>query len=183
MYWRLILLSHWTSYKSTLSLTFLGTNKFSLSSFCTIKMRKLWVTTRCYTSNPFFLLCCEEDKNELNGLYEMGLMDLYPWADKGRARLVQRSIMDRHYEKLRWNPNINRILAQREFLKIRALMKTFFVRDLSITFRFSQRDSYKEKIWTPRKGGQSSTTIKAPIPSHAKVRIILPFSGTLELWE
>ena len=70
----------------------------------------------------------EEDKKELNGIYEMGLTDLYPWANKGRARLTQRSIMDRHYEKLRWNPNINRILAQRGFQKIRALMKTFSIR-------------------------------------------------------
>ena len=36
--------------------------------------------------------------------------------------------MDRHYEKLRWNPNVNRILAQRGFQKIRALMKIFFIR-------------------------------------------------------
>ena len=51
----------------------------------------------------------EEDKKKLNRLYEMGLMGPYPWADKGGARLVQKSIMDRHCEKLRWNPNINRI--------------------------------------------------------------------------
>ena len=57
----------------------------------------------------------EEDKKEPNGFYEMGLTDPYPWADKGRARLVQRSIMDRHYEKLRWNLDVNRILAQRGF--------------------------------------------------------------------
>ena len=44
----------------------------------------------------------EEDKKELNGLYEIGLTDPNPWAGKGQARLVQRSIMDRHYEKLRW---------------------------------------------------------------------------------
>ena len=70
----------------------------------------------------------EEDKKELNRLYEMGLTDPYPWADKGRVRLVQRPIMDSHYEKLRWNPNINRILTQRGFQKICALMKTFSVR-------------------------------------------------------
>ena len=35
-----------------------------------------------------------------------------------------------------------------------------------------QRDSYKEKTSTPRKRGQPSTTIKAPIPSQIKVRII-----------
>ena len=58
MYSRLILLTLWTSYKSALSQTFLGTNEFSLSSFWMIKMRKWWVTTRCYSSNPFFLLCC-----------------------------------------------------------------------------------------------------------------------------
>ena len=45
----------------------------------------------------------------------MGLADLYAWVDEGRARLVQRSIMDRHYEKLRWNPHVNRILAQKGF--------------------------------------------------------------------
>ena len=69
----------------------------------------------------------EEDKKELNRLYVIGLTDPYPWADKGRVRLVQRPIMDSHYEKLRWNPNINRILTQRGFQKIRALMKTFFL--------------------------------------------------------
>ena len=51
----------------------------------------------------------EEDKKKHNGLYEMGLTGPYSWADKGRAQLVQRSIMDRHCEKHRWNPNINRI--------------------------------------------------------------------------
>ena len=30
----------------------------------------------------------EEDKKELNGLYEMGLTDPYPWSDKGQAQLV-----------------------------------------------------------------------------------------------
>ena len=54
-------------------------------------------------------------KRSLNGLYEMGLTDPYAWADKGRARLVQMSIMDRRYEKLRWNPHANRILAQKGF--------------------------------------------------------------------
>ena len=44
----------------------------------------------------------EEDKKEPNGLYETGLTDPYPWVDKGWARLVQRSIMDRHYERFRW---------------------------------------------------------------------------------
>ena len=43
-----------------------------------------------------------------------------------------------------------------------------------ITFRISQEDSYKERTWTPRKRGQSSTIIKAQIPSHIKVRIIYP---------
>ena len=57
----------------------------------------------------------EEDKKEPNGLYEIGLTGPYPWANKGRAQLIQRSIMDRHYEKFRWNPDINRILAQRGF--------------------------------------------------------------------
>ena len=36
--------------------------------------------------------------------------------------------MDKRYEKLRWNPNVNRILAQRGFRKIRALMKIFSIR-------------------------------------------------------
>ena len=41
-------------------------------------------------------------------------------------------------------------------------------------FRISQKDSYKEKTWIPRERDPSSTTIKAPIPSHKKVHIIDP---------
>ena len=54
-------------------------------------------------------------KKSLNGLYELGLTGLYAWVNEGQARLVQRSIMDRRYEKLRWNPHVNRILAQKGF--------------------------------------------------------------------
>ena len=35
-----------------------------------------------------------------------------------------------------------------------------------------QEDSYKEKTSTPRREGQPSATIKAPIPSQIEVRII-----------
>ena len=93
----------------------------------------------------------------------MGLMDPYPWADKGRAQLVSRSIMDRHSRKPRWkrlathtelssNPNINRILAQRGFRKIHVLIKIFSIREYLVhQFGTNQEDSYKEKTSTPRK--------------------------------
>jgi len=45
---------------------------------------------------------------------------------------------------------------------------------LSITFWIIQEDSYKEKTSTSRKRGQPYT-IKAPIHSQIKVRIIHPF--------
>ena len=35
-----------------------------------------------------FLRISEEDKNEPYGPCEMGLIDLYPWADKGQAQLM-----------------------------------------------------------------------------------------------
>jgi len=40
--------------------------------------------------------------------------------------------------------------------------------------KYAHKDSYKEKTSTAKKRGQPSTTIKAPIPSLAKVRIIDP---------
>ena len=40
--------------------------------------------------------------------------------------------------------------------------------------KYAQEDSYKEKTSAPRKRCQPSTTIKAPIPSLTKVRIIHP---------
>ena len=35
-----------------------------------------------------FLRISEEDKYEPNGPCEMGLTDLYPWANKGQAQLM-----------------------------------------------------------------------------------------------
>ena len=46
--------------------------------------------------------------------------------------------------------------------------------------KYAHKDSYKEKTSKPRKRCQPSTTIKAPIPSLTKVRIISPNSSTLE---
>ena len=40
--------------------------------------------------------------------------------------------------------------------------------------KYAQEESYKEKTSAPRKRYQPSTTIKAPIPSLAKVHIIHP---------
>ena len=36
----------------------------------------------------FYSFIYEEDKKELNGLYEMGLPDPDPWVGKGRSQLV-----------------------------------------------------------------------------------------------
>ena len=44
---------------------------------------------------------------------------------------------------------------------------------LSITFGITQEDSYKEKTSTSGRRGQP-ITIKAPIPSQIKVRMIYP---------
>ena len=46
--------------------------------------------------------------------------------------------------------------------------------------KYAHKDSYKKKISKPRKRCQPSTTIKAPISSLTKVRIISPNFGTLE---
>ena len=64
-----------------------------------------------------------------DGPCKMGLTDPCPWANKGQAQLVKRSVVDKCYKKLRWNPNVNRILTQRGFRKIRALIKIFSIRE------------------------------------------------------
>ena len=51
-----------------------------------------------------------------------------------------------------------------------------------IPIRKGFRQICLKKTSSPRKRGQPSTTIKTPIPSPTKVRIIYPSSGTLELW-
>ena len=70
----------------------------------------------------------------------------------------------------KWNPSVRRIPEDTH------VNKDLFYKEsvLSITFGTIQEDSYKEKTFTPRKRGQPSTTIKAPIPSQIKVRIIYP---------
>ena len=74
----------------------------------------------------------EEDKKELNGLYEMGLMDPDPWPAKGKPDLCNGPLWINTMRKLDGTPNINRILAQSGFYKIRALTKTFLVRKIFV---------------------------------------------------
>ena len=70
----------------------------------------------------------------------------------------------------RWNPSMKRIPEDT------CVNKDLLYKEsvLSIMFGTIQEDSCKEKTSTPRKRGQPSTTIKAPIPSQIKVCIIYP---------
>ena len=69
------------------------------------------------------------------------------------------------YKKIYYAPHLERLLQGKGSIK------------------YTHKDSYKEKTSKPRKRGQPSTTMKAPIPSLTKVRIIYPRSGTPKLWK
>ena len=109
----------------------------------------------------------EEDKNRRWGL--TGLTGPCPWAKRKSS------------PSLVWNPwwnkgpiwigqSIGKILE--EYLKDR---KLFTMNNLSTTFRIPEGRVLQGNNLGYKEMRQNLTTIKAPIPSHIKVRIIDPF--------
>ena len=128
----------------------------------------------------------EEDKIWLDGPTVIGLTDLVPRANEELAQRSLKPIVGRYskspgYRVLAtyaWitlksqnrNPSANGILEDTRAEGRSSLQG----KTLLTTFGNIQVESYKEKTWIPRKRGQPSTTIKTPIPSQIKVRVIYP---------
>ena len=106
----------------------------------------------------------------------LGLMDPSPWADnKGEPRAWHNLKYLWHTFEIQKNPKGNQNTSARVILEDTRVngKSTLQGNVLSITFRIPQEDSYKEKTSTSRRIGRP-TTIKTPIPSQIKVRIIYP---------
>ena len=106
----------------------------------------------------------------------LGLTDPSPWADnKGEPRAWHNlKYLWRMFE-IRKNPKGNQNTSARVILEDMRLIKNHSTRKcLPITFGIAQVEFYKEKTSRSRKRGQPPTTIKAPIPSQIKVRMIYP---------
>ena len=106
----------------------------------------------------------------------LGLTDPSPWADnKGEPRAWHNLKYLWHTFEIQKNPKGNQNTSARVILEDTRVngKSTLQGNVLSITFGITQEDSYKEKTSTSRRRGQP-TTIKAPIPSQIKVRMIYP---------
>ena len=106
----------------------------------------------------------------------LGLTDPSSSADnKGEPRAWHNLKYLWHTFEIQKNPKGNQNTSARVILEdTRVNGKSILQGNvLSITFGITQEDSYKEKTSTLRRRGQP-TTIKAPIPSQIKVRMIYP---------
>ena len=123
----------------------------------------------------------------MSDLRQIGPDGSSPWADRGQVQGTAKTLDGKYLRhtlessqspKENRNPNTKRILEDTHINKDLLYKESV----LSITFGTIQKDSYKEKTSTPKKRCQPSITIKVPIPSQIKVRIIYP-SLTLQSCE